>query len=64
MTIGNDNWLFNGTNEMGKQVSLFRPTRTKIVRHRLIKGDANPYDPEWQEYFKKRLRSKSYVPQK
>ena len=63
-TIGNDNWLFNGKNEMGKQVSLFRPTRTKIVRHRLIRGDANPYDPEWQEYFKKRLRLKSYVPQK
>lgn len=62
--VGSDNWVFSGKDEKGKQVSLFKASHTKIVRHRLIRGDANPYDPEWQEYFKKRSRSKSYMPPK
>jgi len=27
----------------------------RIIRHVKIQGDANPYDPEWEEYFDKRL---------
>ena len=26
-----------------------------IVRHRKIKGEANPYDPQWEIYFEQRL---------
>jgi RNA-directed DNA polymerase len=41
-------------------------TRTNLVhasdiairRHRKIDGHANPYDPNWSEYFEERLRSK------
>jgi len=29
----------------------------KIKRHIKIKGLANPYDPEWEIYFERRLRT-------
>lgn len=35
---------------------LVRASDTPIRRHRKIKGEANPYDPEWEEYFEERLR--------
>ena len=59
-TIGNDNWMFCGINEKGKQVSLYKASHTKISRHLLIKNDANPYDQDWQEYFKKRSKPTGY----
>ncbi len=31
------------------------PTRVPITRHVKIRGEANPYDPQWESYFEKRL---------
>jgi RNA-directed DNA polymerase len=33
---------------------LFNPCRVKIIRHTKIRGAANPYDPEYQQYFRDR----------
>jgi RNA-directed DNA polymerase len=38
-----------------KQVHLYQAAKTPIVRHRKIKGAANPYDQEWEVYFEERL---------
>ena len=27
----------------------------RIERHAKVKGEANPYDPEWETYYEKRL---------
>lgn len=40
---------------------LLDPTRTKIRRHCKIKSMANPYDPNWNEYFKRRKFEKKTV---
>jgi RNA-directed DNA polymerase len=34
---------------------LFHAASLSIVRHVKIKGDANPYDPQWETYFERRL---------
>lgn len=57
-TIGGDNWVFQGTVE-GKEgtsqpVSLLKASSVPITRHTKIKGEANPYDPAWEEYFERR----------
>jgi RNA-directed DNA polymerase len=36
-------------------VRLFRASSVPIRRHTKIKGDANPYDPQWEPYFEARL---------
>jgi RNA-directed DNA polymerase len=50
--------VFRGVvrNSKGRQqaVYLFHPTRQRIVRHVLIRGEANPFDPVWEEYFEER----------
>lgn len=51
---GKQDWIFSGTDEKGKEISLIKSSHTKIVRHRLIKGDANLYDENWIDYFKSR----------
>ena len=33
---------------------LYQIARTVIERHIKVQGDANPYDPEYTEYFEKR----------
>jgi RNA-directed DNA polymerase len=57
---GSRNWVFAATSEAtGKTLTLYRASDTKIVRHRAIKGDANPYDPEWERYFEERTDLKT-----
>lgn len=34
---------------------LFHAASLSIVRHVKIKGEANPYDPQWETYFERRL---------
>ena len=34
---------------------------TKILRHKKIKGEANPFDAEWKEYFEERMTYKNAV---
>jgi len=41
--------------ETRHDVRLFRASSVPIRRHTKIKGDANPYDPEWEPYFEARL---------
>ena len=48
---------------MGKEgrkqvVYLFHPTQQRIVRHVAIRGEANPFDPTWEEYFEERWTRK------
>ncbi len=44
-----------GTKEGGSRVlSLYRIVSTKIERHIKVRGDANPYDPNYTQYFKMR----------
>jgi len=38
-----------------QQVRLFYAASVPIERHIKIKGDANPYDPQWEIYFEERL---------
>jgi RNA-directed DNA polymerase len=56
-TLGSRNWVFYGDLD-GKELHLFCATAVPIRRHIKIKGQANPYDPEWEIYFEKRLAAK------
>jgi RNA-directed DNA polymerase len=51
---GSRNWVFYGEVK-GKRVQLLFASDTRIKRHRKIKGDANPYDLEWEIYFEERI---------
>jgi len=57
-------WVFaDNTDEVdfeGKRIrlTLSRTAQTRITRHRKIKGDANPYDPEWDSYFEQRISAR------
>lgn len=46
-------WVFYGktSDKNGIVIHLLKAYKTPIVRHVLIKGKANPYDPEWGKYF-------------
>jgi RNA-directed DNA polymerase len=52
--LGTRRWVFSG-DIRGEVKHLRHATDTHIVRHRKIKGEANPYDPQWEIYFEKRL---------
>jgi RNA-directed DNA polymerase len=51
-------WSFfaTGTDAHGKKynMDLYKACRTKIRRHVRIRAEANPYLPEWTEYFRQR----------
>jgi RNA-directed DNA polymerase len=58
--IGGCNWVFAA--DTGKRTSEGKPiwlklvdaSDTKIRRHVKIRADANPFDPDWQDYFAER----------
>jgi RNA-directed DNA polymerase len=55
-------WHFYGYTPIGRQkvkVYLSSMASIPIRRHVKIKCDANPYDPEYDEYFKKRREQKT-----
>ena len=58
-TQGTMNWVFTGTmtekDGTVYPVHLRRASDIPIQRHTLIQGKANPFDPEWETYFEKRL---------
>jgi len=60
--FGNNNWVFTGTVRDGKgrsyPICLLSVAKVRIQRHVKIQGEANPYDPEWEMYFEKRLYEK------
>lgn len=51
-------WMFTATTPQGIQQQ-YLASSTRIRRHILIKGKANPYDEEWRAYFEKRAQRKS-----
>jgi len=58
-SVGRRNWVFSGTIKMSDEknqiVHLRRAAYTPIKRHIKVRGEANPYDPEWETYFENRL---------
>ena len=62
-TIGNNQWIFAAKDEKGKQVNIFRASQIPIIRHTLIKGEANPYDKDWSSYFASRKKAGYRFPQ-
>jgi RNA-directed DNA polymerase len=58
-TVGNDRWVFCGetktTNDETKTVRLLKAFNTPIKRHVKVKAEANPYSPEWETYFERRI---------
>jgi hypothetical protein len=53
-TIGNRRWVFFGKFSGGLHIHLRSFGYVKIRRHRLIRGEAHPYDPKWFDYLAKR----------
>jgi RNA-directed DNA polymerase len=53
-SIGGNNWVFSGKREEQAQY-LTDAAHVPIKRHTKIQGKANPYDPEWENYYEKRL---------
>jgi RNA-directed DNA polymerase len=56
---GGRNWVFGmkvkGEDGKERSVKLALASDTPIRRHTKIKGEANPYDPQWEQYFEDRL---------
>ena len=49
-------WVFGAKTTKGNLETQYFAVSTPIRKHSLIKGEANPYDPKWREYFEKRQR--------
>jgi RNA-directed DNA polymerase len=60
-TIEGRQWVFGGTwrDNAGKEHDrrIFRAASVPIRRHVAIRGDANPFDPAWRDYFQRRRKS-------
>ena len=58
-TRGGDRWVFYGqaTDKEGKpkNLHLFKARSVPIKRHVKVRGEANPYSPEWETYFEHRI---------
>ncbi|WP_234418494.1 HNH endonuclease signature motif containing protein [Dongshaea marina] len=54
-SVGMRSWVFSGIYPSGKAAQLLYASDTPIKRHTKIKGEANPYDPSFEQYFEKRL---------
>jgi len=65
-TVGSRNWVFfaSQTTQRGasRSLDLLSANAIRIVRYAKIKGEANPYDKDWQPYFTKRPASKYVFP--
>jgi RNA-directed DNA polymerase len=61
---GSKPWMFSTRvkDKKGKSrlYEVIRACHIGIVRHIKIRGDANPFDPKYDEYFRKRRFSKTY----
>ena len=55
---GGDHWVFFGEvknfDGSTREVALYRTSSMRIVRHVLIRGAVNPYDPQWWPYLANR----------
>lgn len=61
--IGSRDWCFyskdKNAGETNHQVLIFA-SDTSIIRHVKIKAEANPYNPEFKEYFRKRYNARVF----
>jgi RNA-directed DNA polymerase len=59
MIKGSRDWVFStetkGMNGQPETVTLVKAGDTKIRRHIKIRGEANPFDPQWETYFEERI---------
>jgi len=51
-------WQFFGTLNNGKETLLRYAGNKQITRHKLIKGEANPFNLIWNNYFENRMKFK------
>jgi RNA-directed DNA polymerase len=55
---GGRSWVFSGeapdAGGKSRRVQLFAASSVLIKRHTKIRGEANPYDPAWDDYFARR----------
>ena len=58
-SIAGQNWVFQGEilahDGTVQLIRLFKAKSVAIQRHIKIQNEANPYDPDWETYFEKRL---------
>jgi len=56
--VGNKDWVFTGTLRDGKgnrwPITLMSAAKVRVVRYTKIRCEANPYDPEWEQYLEER----------
>jgi RNA-directed DNA polymerase len=63
-SVGARQWVFMAEtgkylrNGKPKMATLIKASDTSIKRHIKIQAGANPFDPQWEEYFEKRLQIK------
>ena len=61
-TRGARNWVFAATEKKEdgttRELILLKESDTPIQRHIKIKADANPHDPQWEQYFESRWGKK------
>jgi RNA-directed DNA polymerase len=61
-TQGGRSWRFTGELQTRKRepypVALMKAAEVRIERHVLVRHEANPYDPQWEEYYEGRLQAK------
>ena len=59
VTMGSRSWVFSswfeGSDGKRRRLELAKASDTPIRRHTKIKGEANPFDPQWEPYFEDRL---------
>jgi RNA-directed DNA polymerase len=57
--VGNRDWIFTGQRNpkdgKPRSLRLVKATDTPIERHVKVEGRANPFDPDWETYFERRL---------
>ena len=58
---GKRNWIFGVVTPDGNLKELLRAADTPIVRHTKIRKEANPYAPEWNQYFEEREGDRMFL---
>ena len=58
---GKRNWIFAVETHSKELKELLRAADTKIVRHTKIQKEANPYAPEWNQYFEEREGDRMFL---
>ncbi len=61
-TLESRNWIFQTSKKKGnslKRIRLCRASEVLIIRHVPVKGEANPYDPQWRPYFEQKRKKRA-----